>query len=158
MAIQLPTIQEDAAGPQISQAPEINAPALNTSSSMNADIAGAEGVGKAVVQYQQEQAYHESDTTATNATNQYLTWKQKRLYGDPDSDDPTAKTGLYMQDGDPKTNFAQFDKENQEKLKELSTAPDGQDWSGMTQNIVNRRLNHYGQQVRDESLSQYGYA
>jgi hypothetical protein len=151
MAIQLPKI--DATGPVgAADAPRLDAHPLNTEGPMQMQQQALEGVGKEVVKYHDQIVNQEADNTATDADNKFQDWHKKALYGDPSK----GTTGLLYQEGDPKVLYNQFNKEAQDKLDELSTAPKDQDWSGVTQNVVNRRLNKRAEQLHDESLTAYG--
>lgn len=152
MAIQLPKIQaENPVGP--AAAPRIQAPALNTEAPMERQQQALEGVGKEIIRYRDQIANQEADNVATEADNKFQDWHKKRMYGDP----KTGQVGLMYQEGDPKVNYDKFSKEAQDKLDELSSAPKDQDWSGLTQNVVNRRLNKRAEELHSESLTSYGH-
>lgn len=152
MAIQLPKIEEEQQGAQPAPAIRLDAPALNTAAPMQQAQNALEGAGKEIVKYRDQMAYQEADNISQGADNTYQSWHKKEMYGDP----ATGKVGLIYQEGDPKVIFKDFNDRAKAKLKELSTAPDGQDWSGLTQTVVNRRLNRRDQELRDEELTQYG--
>jgi hypothetical protein len=152
MPIQLPKI--DAQGPVgAPAAPRIEAKPLNTEGAMQMQQEALEGVGKEVIKYHDQAMQQEADNIATDADNKFQDWHKKELYGDPTNN----KIGLLYQQGDPKALYNDFNKRAQEKLDSLSKAPEEQDWSGITQNVVNRRLNKRAEQLHDESLTAYGH-
>lgn len=153
MAIQLPKIQAEGA-PAPAQAPRIQAPALNVEAPMERQQQALEGAGKEIIRYRDQVANHEADNIGTGVDNAYQDWHKKKMYGDP----KTGQTGLLYQEGDPKVNFANFNKEAKAKLEELSTAPKDQNWSDLTQNVVNRRLNRRDEELHMEELTNYGHA
>lgn len=154
MPINLPVIKEDQTGAAAPQAGRLEAPALNTTQPLDQEQNALDSAGKDVIKYTNQVAYQEADNTATAADNEFQTWHKQMLYGNPS--DPNAPKGLIYQEGDPKQLYDDFNKAAQQKLNELSAAPDGQTWSDQTQNIVNRRLNKRANELYDESLTQYG--
>lgn len=150
--LQIPTIQANPNEPQ-DHAPRIEAQGPDVVTPMAKQQNALEGFAESAVKVQNEIAFQHADTTATNARNDYLMWRKKKLYGDPE----TGDVGLINQKGDPTVLYKQFDKEQEEKLDSLSKAPGDANWSQMTQNIVNRRLSRTYEEGQLETLTQYGH-
>lgn len=152
MPIQLPKIEAENM-PGAPPAPRLDVKPLDTQSGMQMQEAALEGVGKEVIKYHDQVMQQEADNIATAADNSFQEWHKKELYGDP----TTNKIGVLYQQGDPKQLYNDFNQRAQSKLDELSHAPGDQDWSGITQNVVNRRLNKRAEELHDESLTAYGH-
>lgn len=149
--IQIPKIQSTEDQPV--NAPRIEAQSVDAVTPEMKTTAALEGVGQQVIKVHDELALQAADTEATNRKNDYLLWRKKKLYGDPE----TGEIGLINQKGDPTKLYKQFDDEQTKKLDDLAKAPDAADWSPMTQNIVNRRLSRSFEEGQLETLTQYGH-
>lgn len=149
--IQIPTIQanED----QQTHAPRIEAPTIDAVTPEEKQTSALQGVGEQVVKVHNELQIQAADSEATNRKNDYLLWRKKKLYGDPE----TGDVGLINQKGDPTKLYKDFDTEQEKKLDDLAKGPDDADWSPMTQNIVNRRLSRAYEEGQLETLTQYGH-
>lgn len=154
MAIQIPPKIQSEGPVESAAAPRIQVQPLNTEAPMERQQAALEGIGKEVLKYHEQVVNQEADNVATQADNRFQEWHRKKMYGDPN----TGDVGLLYKQGDPKVNYEAFNKEAQGKLDELSSAPKDQDWSGITQNVVNRRLNKRAEELHGESLTAYGHS
>lgn len=149
MAIQLPDVKRiEPDQPQ--SVGRIQATAPNPERDMQSDQVGIDNVAQQAIKYRNEIANQEADTIAQDQTNNFETWVNKKRNGDPE--DPSS-VGLKFQKGDPVEIYKQFDKDAQAKLEELSK---GEDWSQETQNLVNRRLSRKAEQLRNETLTDFG--
>ncbi len=153
MAIQIPKISVNQ---QVEQdhAPRVDAPKIDAVSPMDTQIGAMEGVAKDAIRLHTEIQHQEADNTATNAANDYMIWRKKRLYGDPESG---WEGYANMTGGDPKEMYKQFDKEQEEKLNSLSSPGQDQTWSNETQNLVNRRLSRHFEETQLETLTAYSH-
>lgn len=150
MAIQLPKIGEQ---PQEDQehAPRIESPGINAVAPMQQQQTALQGVAQQVVKFQNDQRDREADTISTDKKNDYLMWRKKRLYGDPD----TGWAGYTNMKSDPQELYQKFDKEQEDYLNQLSTPDKDQDWAQETQVQVNRRLGKSYEEGQLETLTQY---
>lgn len=153
MAVQIPPRIQAENPVSAAPAPRLEAHPLNTEAPMQMQQDALEGIGKEVIKYHDQVVNQEADNVATEADNNFQDWHKKRLYGDPSK----GTVGILYQQGDPKVLYDDFNKEAQKKLDELSSAPKDQDWSGITQNVVNRRLNKRAEELHNESLTSYGH-
>lgn len=153
MAIQLPRISNDIPM-QPEQSPKLEQANIDVSTPMARQSAALDNAAENVVKLQTEIRHQEADNTATNKANEYQIWRQKRLYGDPDSG---WQGYANIRGRDPKELYAEFDKEEKKKLSELSTAPQNQEWSPETQNLVNRRLSRHYVESELQTLTQYSH-
>lgn len=145
MAVQIPRIEAN--NEDQLHDPRLQAPPLQTN--MQQPIGALEQTTSDVIKYQKEAEYQQADTTATNAKNEYLIWRKRTLYGDPNS----GEVGLLNKKGDPQDIYKEFDKANKDKLDELSKGTG--DLSPMAQNIMNRRLSRAHEESQLETLTQY---
>jgi hypothetical protein len=151
MAVQIPRITAENAQPV--QAPRITAQPIDAVSPMAKTEAALQGAGKEIVRYRDQIMYQEADNIATKADNDWQDWRNKEIHGDP----ATGKVGLMFQEGDPKKLYADYNERAAKKLEELSKPPEGQSYSELTQNILNRRLNKRDQEFRNEEDTLYGH-
>lgn len=148
MAIQLPEVkrmdtdQPDSVGRIQTQVPDARQDLQQEQSSIA-------GVAEQAIKYRNDIAHQTADTIATDSSNQFDSWYKEQMYGNPDK----GVIGLKFQEGNPTDLFKDFDKRAQGKLNDLAQ---GQDWSEETQNLVNRRLSRKAQELRDQSLTEYG--
>lgn len=153
MAIQIPRIQEMQNTP-MDHAPRLDQVHLDAVTPEAHTTGTLEGVAKETIRLHQELADQTADTLGTNARNEHQIWRKKRLYGDPES----GWVGYANMTGaDPQELYKKFDKEEQDKLDQLSKAPEGQSWSQETQNVVNRRLSKSYEEGKLETLTQYSH-
>lgn len=163
MPIQLPEVKRiDPQGPVSvgrldATVPDVQRPMAQQNAALQ-DLA-SEGL-----RYRNQVADQTADTTATNKENSFEQWHKEQIYGDPGNDDPSrgplrpSTVGLKFRKGDPTENYRDFEKQADDKLKDLSTPDSEQPWDQETQNLVNRRLNKKAEQLRLESLTEYGHA
>lgn len=149
--IQVPTIS--AQNEQPLHAPRLDQSNLNPVAPMQQDTAAVEKVADQAIKLRNNIADQTADTTATNAKNQYLLWRKKKLYGDPES----GEVGLINKQGNPTDLYQAFDKEQGDYLDGLAKSPGDQNWAQETQNVVNRRLSLAYEESQLETLTQYAH-
>lgn len=150
MAIQIPklTVAPETASPE----PRLDTPHLDVATPMQKQQGALEGATKDAIRLHQEIQHQEADTTATNKSNDFLIWRKKRLYGDPDNN---WEGYANMTGANPQDLYRQFDKEQSDKLDSLAKPGKDEDWSNETQNLVNRRLSRHFEETQLETLTQY---
>lgn len=153
MAIQIPRVQVDQSVEQ-EHAPRLAAPNVDVATPMMRQSNALESVAKDAVQLHNELQHQQADTTGTNAQNEYLIWRKKRLYGDPDS----GWVGYANIKGrDPQDLYKEFEKEEQDKLDGLASPKDNEKWIPEVQNVVNRRLSNSYKESKLETLTTYSH-
>jgi hypothetical protein len=153
MPIEIPRLSVTPNEEQL-HAPRVQSQGIDAVTPMQRDLGSIEGVAKDAIKLHQEMQHQQADTTATNNANEYLLWRKKRLYGDPE----TGWAGYTNMTGaDPQELYKQFDKEQSDKLDELSKPSGDATWSNETQNLVNRRLSRHYEETQLETLTAYSH-
>jgi hypothetical protein len=110
-----------------------------------------EGVAGQAIKFRNDQADQMADTVATDAANKFEIWHKKQMYGDPQ----TGSVGIINQQGNPTDTYRDFYKAADEQLKSLSNGSD--QWDTETQNLVNRRLSKKVEELKLQTLTEYGH-
>lgn len=151
MAIQLPEVKRIEPD-QTSSVGRIQANVPNPQRDLAEGQAGIDSVAGQAIKYRNQQADQTANSIATNQENEAAQRFKLIMEGDPERGIIGAK---YSKDN-PDLVHADVDRKMQDTLKELSSAPDGQEWSTETQNLVNIRLNRKAEELRLQQLTEYG--
>lgn len=151
MAIQLPDVKP--VEPQgDASVGRIQTNVVDTRRDLAEGQAGVENIAAQAIKYRNQQADQTANTIGTNQENELALRYKAITEGDPEK----GIIGTKYQKGDPDEIHRQLDARMQDTLKELSTAPDGQEWSTETQKLVNSRLTRKAQELRLQQMTEYG--
>lgn len=150
MPIQLPTLSR--IGPDDPSVGRIEAHAPDAQRDMVSTEAAFQGAAGDAIKYRNEMATQQAISTAHAQTNAMEQWHDEQFNGNPDK----GLIGLKDQQGDPVQLYHDFEDRADAKMKELSSAPEGQSWSQETQNAVNTLLGRKAEELRHTMFTAYG--
>lgn len=148
MPIEIPTVK------RLDNTPDAGAPRIDVRTPNGAqDLAqtdtALDTVASQAIKYRNQVADQAADTISTDASNKLEQRWKTEMYGDPEN----GKIGLKYQQGNPTDLYKQFDTTMQGHMTELSS---NDQWDPETQNLVNRRLGKKAEELRMQTLTEYG--
>ncbi len=148
MAIEIPTVKRIAPEAPASVG-RLQVQLPNAQTDLKSTSAALDGVAEQAIKYRNQVADQHADTIATDAANQFEQRWKTEMYGDPEK----GTVGAKFQTGDPTAIYKKFDDTMQGHLNDLSN---NDQWDTETQNLVNRRLGKKAEELRLQTLTDYG--